>query len=196
MKTRVLVLIVIASALCVSTAFAQGGQGRSGRGGRGEGLGGPGGPGGPGGGMRPAMMSCPAMAVMPPQSAMIDRLSQSLSLTDEQVQSLKNVTAESEKTTKTLQQKAATASQALKAALLSSEYDEDNVKKLLTQAQTAETAIINASIEEWKQIRAILTSDQLAALQKAMTPPERPKRDSQNDRGSENGQWGPPPDAE
>ena len=181
MKTRLLVVAALATLVCASTVMSQGGGRQSG--GR---QGGPGGSGGSG------AMSCPAMAVAPPQAAMLERFSESLELTDEQTTQLTEVMTKGDKTARTLQEKAVKATKALKTALLAADFDVVKVKELSTAAQKAEADLITASIDEWVKIRAILSDTQLTALQKAMTPPARGTRG----QGGPRGEGGPPPEAE
>ena len=114
------------------------------------------------------MMSCPAMAVRPPSAFMVDRLAATLGLTKDQTAQLKKITADNDKKISALQQTAAKATQALRAAVLATKYDAKNVKALALKADKAESAVINASIDAWTQIRAILTAKQSAGLEKAM----------------------------
>lgn len=180
MKTLVLVVTVLVLAICTSAIWSQGG-GRQGRQGTQGGQGRQGGPGGPGG---PGMMSCPAMALAPPQAVMLERLTATLELTDEQVEELGDVLTKGDAAAKPLQQKAAKATLALRTALAAAEFDAAKVKELAIAAQKTETALIEASIDEWIQIRAIISSTQVTTLQKSMTPPTRGLR----------GQGGPPPE--
>jgi len=124
------------------------------------------------------------MAVAPPQAVMLERLTASLELTDEQTTQLSDVVTAGDKTAKTLQAKATKATKALKTALIAASFDEKTVRDLASAAQKAEADIITASIDEWVKIRAILSDTQVTALQKAMTPTTRGGR----------GQGGPPPD--
>jgi Spy/CpxP family protein refolding chaperone len=164
MKKTMMITLALGAAICATAVWSQSRPG----------------PGGLGG----FMMSCPAMAVMPPQGMMLDRLSGTLQLTKSQSAKLKQVTAKNDKTLRPLTQKAAEASKALRSAVLASKYDARKVKDLASKAQKAEAAVVNASIDEWTQIRAILKPDQAARLQKAIS------------RGpSGPGPLGPPPGA-
>jgi Spy/CpxP family protein refolding chaperone len=150
----------------------------------------PGGPGGPGrhGGPGGPMMSCTAMAVMPPQSFMVDHMAQTLKLTKSQAAKVKRITAKSDRTMRSLMQKAANANQSLRKALLASKYDLRKVRDLAAEAERSEAAVVSAGIDEWTQIRAILTAGQAAKLQGMMSMPPRPGRG-----GPGPGQFGPPP---
>jgi len=129
-------------------------------------------------------MACPAMAVMPPQSFMLDRLAETLQLSAAQLTKLKEIAAKSDQTVRTLSQKAAEASKAVRTSLFASDFDAQKVKDLAATAQTAEAAIISASIDEWAQIRANLSADQAAKLQELM---------SMRGPGAGPGPGGPPP---
>jgi Spy/CpxP family protein refolding chaperone len=117
------------------------------------------------------MMFCPAMAAMPPQAGMIDRMAETLQLTHDQSAKLKKVSAKSDQTLRPLTQKSAEASKALRAALLASDYNTKKVKDLAAKAEKAEAEVVTASIGTWTQIRAILTKSQIAKMQKTMNIP-------------------------
>lgn len=120
------------------------------------------------GGQRPmggAMMTCPSMAIMPPQSGMIDRLAQVLGLTDEQKSNLKTIVAENQKTLEPLLKKASESTKAFAKSVITAEYDSENTKTLRDQAVEAESDIIAANLKTWEEIRAILTADQLTKYQ-------------------------------
>jgi Spy/CpxP family protein refolding chaperone len=123
---------------------------------------------------------------------MLDRLTESLELTDDQLTQLTEVMTKGDKTAKTLQEKAVKATKALRTALLAADFDVVKVKELSTAAQKAEADLITASIDEWVKIRAILSDTQLTAMQKAMTPPARGGRG----QGGPRGEGGPPPEGE
>ena len=159
MKRTVVVTVVLALAICATAVWSQGPPGQ-------------GGPGGPGG-MRGFGMSCPAMAVMPPHTGMLDRMADALQLTDDQITKLKETMTKNDETVRPLVQKSADASKALRAALLASDYNAQTVKDLAAKAEKAEADVIAASIEVWTQIRSILTKDQAAALQEAMNMPRQ-----------------------
>ncbi len=153
MKKTMVIAVALATIVCASGAWSQGR--------------GPGGPGGPGGMGRPAA-SCPATALMPPSAATFDRMVEPLQLTDDQSAKLKNVTAKGDKDISSLTKKAAESSKALRAAVLSSDFDVARVKTLAATAQKAEAAIVSASIDEWAEIRSILNPDQARQLQGMM----------------------------
>ena len=133
-------------------------------------------------------MSCPAMALMPPQSMVIDR-AEALQLSEEQKEKLKTILTRSEDILRPLRQKAAESSRVLREAVLAPNYDERRVAQLASDAQKAEAAIVTAEIQTWTQIRAVLTPDQVSRLQepmgRRMGPGQGPSR-----RGA--GQEGPP----
>jgi len=170
MKRTLLVTTALATAIFATAAWGQA-TGRQGRPG-------PGGPGGPG-------MSCPAMAVTPPQSAMLERMADQLQLTDEQSTKLNEVITKNQQTMTTLSQKAAEATKALRTAVLASEFDVQKVKDLATAAEKAEAAVIAADIDEWAQIRSILTADQITTM-----------REMTSKQGTRQAPSGPPPDGD
>lgn len=108
--------------------------------------------------------TCPANALTIMPSSAVETSAERLGLTSDQVTSLKNALAKSEEALRPLLQKSADATKALRAALTAPEYDAANVAKLAQNAITAETAIINARINTWTQVRGILTADQVAKL--------------------------------
>jgi len=161
MKKAVVIGIVVAMVLCAVAAWSQGGAG---------GRTGATGPGGARTGR--GMMTCPAMALMPPQAGVFERAAATLQLTDGQDGQKAKLTAvltTSDETMRPLVQKATEAAQALRTAVLAPKYDAAKVKELATAAGTAEPAIVAARIDTWTQIRGILTADQVAKLQEAMT---------------------------
>lgn len=102
MKTKVLVITALATAVCASALWSQGG-GR---------FGGPGGPGGPG------MMIGAAMAVIPPPAFVVTRFAVDLQLTEGQAANLTEAMNKGDAAILPLQQRAAKAVQALRAAWL------------------------------------------------------------------------------
>ncbi len=162
MKTAVLIAVALAALLCTAPVWSQG----------------PPAPGGFGG-MRGAMgggMACPAIATMPPTARMIDRVADTLQLTQDQATKLKAAMTKCEETTLSLSQKAADATKALRDALLAPTYDAQKVKDLAAAAEKAEAALVSARIDEWTQIRSILTADQVKKLQEAMAVPRGGQR--------------------
>jgi Spy/CpxP family protein refolding chaperone len=151
----------------------------------------PGGPGGmmAGGGM--AMrgggmgMGCPAMAVAPPQAAMIERMGDQLALTDDQKTKLTAALTKSEDALKELRQKGAKGCKALQDAVLAPTYDAAKVAQLLADAKTIEASIADSEIKTWTEIRGILTADQLAKLSAAMS-----RRMGGNQQGNRQGNRG------
>jgi Spy/CpxP family protein refolding chaperone len=162
---RTFVIAVVATVLCAMAAWCQG----------------PPGPGGPGG-MRGHMMSCPAMAVAPPSGMMLDRMASTLQLTDDQRTQIMDLIGKNDKTVRPLMQKAGEATKALHTALLAADFNAQTVKDLATRAEKAEADVVAANIDIWAQIRGVLTKDQAAGLQEALSgPPQGP------------GPGGPPP---
>lgn len=156
MKKTLVLASVLAAVACTSVVLAQDGghQGRPGQGG----------PGGRGG----AMMLSASMAVMPPQTAAINRLCEKAQLSEAQLTKLDTVMSKNDQSLKLLQQKSAEANRALRAAVLASKYDESKVKALAIKAEKAEADIIAASIDSWTRVRSVLTADQAAKLQDIM----------------------------
>ncbi len=154
MKKTVFVIAALAVTACGTTALAQG-------------PGGPppaGGPAGAPGLLRAGFGSCPVMGIAPPPAAIVDR-AEALQLTDDQKTKLRHALANGEQTLTPLRQKAAEASRALRQAIFAAEFDAQSVQQLATDAMKAETAVLNAEIAVWTQIRGILTSEQVAKLQ-------------------------------
>ena len=120
------------------------------------------------------MMPSVLMAVMPPPADMLDRLTDTLGLTDDQVAKLKDILTKSDATIHPLGKTAADASKALHDAVLASDYDSTNIADLATKAEKAEADAVSASIGVWTQVRAVLTADQVTKLQEAMPRGPRP----------------------
>lgn len=120
------------------------------------------------------MMTCPSMSIMPPQSAMIDRLAQPLGLNATQTENLKTVLDKHQKTLEPLQKKSAEATQLLREAVLNSDYDPEKILEFANNAVKAEVEIINNNLLVWKQIRKILSNEQLKAFQQMMNAPVQP----------------------
>lgn len=114
-------------------------------------------------------MTCPAMAIAPPQSMMIDRMGDQLGLTDDQKTKLKDILAKSETSLKDLRTKAETASKAVHDALFAETFDAAKVTQLFTNAEKAEAAIGTSEIATWGEIRGVLTADQVTKLSTAMS---------------------------
>ena len=129
------------------------------------------------------MMSCPAMVLMAPSAKAIESSADTLGLTDEELTSLKATVSKADETLTSLTQKASSATKALREALMATEYDAQKVKDLAAAAEKAEAAVISARIDEWTQLRAILTADQITKLQSSGM-----QRPNQGSRPS-----GPPP---
>lgn len=146
-RTAVVILTVVMATMLCGVAWGQGG-----------------GPKGP----RP--MSA-AMVILPPPAAACDQISKVLSLTTDQTTALKTVMTAYDATLPALLKAAADASKALRDSVSATEYNAETVKGLADKAQAAETAVIDASIAAWGQIRTVLTADQVATL---MAPPPPP----------------------
>ncbi len=163
MKKIVLVAVVLAALACSAVIWSQGRPGPAG----------------------PPRIGCPATATMPPQAAMLDRLADALALTEDQAAQLKDVLEASDATIPPLVETAGESCKALREALFATDYDAAQVAELATKAESAEAAIVTASIDVWTQIRSILRADQIAALQEVMSaPPPGPRP---------GGRPGPPP---
>ncbi len=139
---------------------------------------GPGGPPAPGtggyawrGGQTTMMGGSPSAALNPPSAQFVNRGATSLSLTQEQTEKLTAILTKSDTNLAALRQKVQTASQALRTAVLAPTYDAAKVKQLLADAQAADTALINAELQTWLDLRAVLTADQLGKLQTVMQRP-------------------------
>ena len=163
MRNTVLMTAALALVVCTAPAWGQGppGPGRP--------------PGGGGGGM-----PCPAMAAMAPPSAVIDRMAETLGLTESQVTKLRAAMTKCEESIKSLSQKSGEATKAMRDAIAASDYDAQKVTEV-----KAEVAVLSARLDEWTQIRSILTADQAKRLQESIAM-QRP--------GQVPGPAGPPPD--
>ena len=184
MKKTVLVAVVLAAVMFATVAWSQGEPGGTGNPGGPIVPGGPGGPGnrpgnlgGAGGFGGPGMMmrgipasSCPAATLAVPRTYVIDPLTRMAQLTETQAAQLKDLLTKWEATLPPLQKKAGDAQQALRMALIADPYDAQKVKDAATAAQTAEGAIITASIDQWTQIRTILKVEQVRKLIQIMNP--------------------------
>jgi len=155
MKQIALIVAILTTAVCGASVIGQDTRPR------------PPAPRGPGG----LMMTCPAMAVMPPHAGMVDDLARTLQLSKDQTAKLRKVVTDGEKALLPLRKTSANASEALRASVLASLYDSKTVAGLSAKAQKSEAAVISASIGEWTWIRAILTAKQFAALRQAMAAP-------------------------
>ena len=168
MKRRVLVAAALIAISCTVAVWSQGQRPNH------PGFGRPGG----------FRISCPAMATMPLRTGMIDRMGQTLKLTSSQTAKLKKISAANTKKIDSLQQAAEKSSQSLRSAMLASKYNSKNIKSLAAKAEKAEAAVVNANIDEWTQIRSILTASQLTKLKSTISA-ARP--------GPGAGPAGPPP---
>jgi Spy/CpxP family protein refolding chaperone len=174
MKTTTVIAVVLAAVVCSIAAWTQGPPPPGGPGGAGR-MGGP-------------MMACPEMVVMPPPAFMMDHIAQALELTKSQSARVKTITAKNERSMRSLMQKCSDASGALRKGLLASKYDPRRVRDLAAAAERAEAAVVSAGIDQWTQIRAILTAKQASKLQSVLSMPPHP-----GPRGPGPGQFGPPP---
>lgn len=148
MKRTVLIVVMLA-VVCATAAWSQGPP--------------------RGGGPR---MGCAAMAVMPPQAAMLDGLAKQIALTADQAAALKTILTASDAAIPPLVQAAAEKSKTLRTAVLvpATEYDADAVAAAVTAAQEAESAVLAACIDTWCRIGTVLTKEQFTALQTAPPP--------------------------
>ena len=112
--------------------------------------------------------SSPSTALNPPGTQFVSRAAITLSLTQEQTEKLTAILTKSESTLTPLRQKLANASTAVRNAVVAATYDAENVKKLLADAMAAETTLVNAQLQTWVELRAVLSADQLARLQAAI----------------------------
>lgn len=169
MRNTILIAVALAAVVCASPVYSQGRPGA-------------GGPRGTGG----LSASCPVMAITPPQASALDRLADAFQLTEDQSSKLKSVLTKSDETVSALSKKSAEATKELKTAVMAADFDAVNVKALADKAEKAEAAVVNAIIDEWIQIRSILTADQVKTLQETMS----------KQQGSGQRPAGPPPGAD
>lgn len=149
MRNAVLIAAALALVVC-AVAWCQGGPR-------------PGGPGGPG-------PICQVGAVLPPPAAASDLIAKDLKMTAAQAAALKDVLTKSEATIFPLLQAAGDASKALHEAVFATRYDADAAAQAAATAQSAEAAVVTASIDAWARIRSTLTADQFAKLQAGPPP--------------------------
>lgn len=178
---KILLVAALATVICTTPAWSQGRSG--GRGGQGMGMG---------------MMSSPAMSVKIPQANMIDRLADSLQLTDDQKTQLKSIITKGTETLNTLTKKSTASSKVLREAILATSYDAQKVKDLAATAERDEAAEVSASIDVWTQIRSVLSADQIKQLNDVMGKQgigrQRTSNQQSGDTNSQsNGEFGPPP---
>lgn len=167
MRGLTVTIAIVLTMLLTCVSFAQtgggGGGGRGGAGGGGEARRGgfAGGAGGFGGMMGGSL----AMAVMTPQSANIDAIATSLTLTEDQKTKLKDILVKSEAYVQPLMLKSTTNNQALRQALFAPTLDNTKIFNLTTQGKDLENKIIDARVNTWCQIRGVLSSEQVNKLQ-------------------------------
>jgi Spy/CpxP family protein refolding chaperone len=112
--------------------------------------------------------SCPATALNPPPAMLLDR-ADSLNLPAETKDKLKAVLTKGSETLQPLRQKATEATRLVREATLADDFSEAKVKELAAAAEKAEQAVIDAEIGVWKDIRGVLSADQVKALREFMT---------------------------
>jgi Spy/CpxP family protein refolding chaperone len=117
---------------------------------------------------------------------MLDGLSKLLSLTTDQVASMKTILTASDATLQPLMKTASDAGKALHDAVFAADYEATAVADLTTEALTAQGNVIDASVAVWAQIRAVLTADQFAILA-AGPGPGCPPRGGQRPLGQQSG---------
>lgn len=173
MKLSTLIVVMLA-VVCMTPAWCQGGPRQGGMG-----------------------MSSIVMTVMPPKVNMLDRLTEKLSLTTDQAESLKTILTEGDSTIQPLSKAFTAADKALREAIFASTYDADTVAAAAVKAEKAEATVVTASLNVWTKIRGVLTSDQIASLQSATTfsggpgGPGGPGGRSGNDSSTYGGSGGP-----
>jgi|LSQX01.3.fsa_nt_gb Spy/CpxP family protein refolding chaperone len=123
-------------------------------------------PGGMAGGM---MGMCPAMAVAPPSSMMIERSADTLGLSADQKTKLAALLTKNEATVAKLRESAQAASKALRDAVMAPTFDSAKASSLLVAAQKADAAVSDANLQTWVQVRSILTPAQVTKLSEATT---------------------------
>lgn len=127
-------------------------------------------PGGMMGGAMGGMMGmCPAMAVAPPSSMMIERSADTLGLSADQKTKLSALLTKNEATVAKLRESAQAASRALRDAVMAPTFDSAKASSLLVAAQKADAAVSDANLQTWVQVRTILTPAQVTKLSEATT---------------------------
>ena len=90
-----------------------------------------------------------------------------LRMSREQINKLQMVLATNEQTLAPLREKAGKAMDELRNAMLADDYDAKKVQELAAASEKAATALDNAELDQWKQIRAILTIEQVKYLRES-----------------------------
>jgi len=94
-----------------------------------------------------------------------------IGLTEEQQGKLMEMFGKKMQTNKPLMDKAVNATKELRTAVLSSTFDGERIQKLAAESAKAEAALVQESIQTWKSIRAILTTEQMKAVTEMMKRP-------------------------
>jgi hypothetical protein len=180
MKKLNLGIVTLAILVISIPCWAQGGGDYSGQppggggGGRGGGMGAGMGGGKFGGGSRGmggGMMSGAMMAVMPPSSNLMPRLTTMLKLSPVQVTKINDAISKGDEKIRPLMQKSAALAKALRDAVLAPQYNAKNVKACKASVQQVEDSIFNVRLGVWYQIRKVLNIEQLNLLQLTMNMP-------------------------
>lgn len=169
MKKALFIAVILVLALCTASAWAQGAPGAGG-----PGAGGPGGPGGFSGlrGLGPrmggGMMQSPAAALMPPQGIMIGEAATTLALTDDQKTKLEDIFKTYNEKLRPVMTKVNENNQALRTNIMAAQCDAQKIKDLVAAGDKSQTEMVALNLDTWNQVRAVLTTDQLAKLPDAL----------------------------
>ena len=140
------------------------------------------------------MGGSPSSALTPPTAGFVTRGATTLSLDQDQTDKLTALLTKSDTDLAPLRTKLADASNALRTAVTGATYDAVKVKAAQDAAQAAETALINAELKTWVDVRGLLKPDQISKLQSAFG--QRGMGGGGNRGGRNNGGGGgnnPPP---
>ncbi|HOM71587.1 MAG TPA: periplasmic heavy metal sensor [Armatimonadota bacterium] len=114
-------------------------------------------------------LSYSVSAIIVPQSSMFPYIGPYLGLEDGDLNKLKTILTNADKTLGPLRFKLWNANQALRDAVLADKYDANKVKELAAAAHKAEADLLNAEVEVWTQIRTIVNGESAKKLRNIMT---------------------------
>jgi Spy/CpxP family protein refolding chaperone len=110
------------------------------------------------------------MALMMPPPQMFARMGDMLQLTEDQKTKLNTIFQKADTVRGPLAEKARNASEGLRAAALADQCDTGKLQEMAAQAERAEADLVKAEIDNWAQVRTVLTVDQVKKLREMMTP--------------------------
>ena len=134
----------------------------------------------------PPMRGCTTMVLALPPPQMFEMHAEQLQITDEQKAGIREALGKAEKTLRPLRDESAQKAKALRDGLFTFGNGPLALRTLTDAAQNAETAIGNAELAAWNELRKILSAEQLKKLGEIMggpgmmPPPPVPPRPSEN----------------